>query len=120
VCPIQTEGHVTNEQMGTRLTFDVDAAGVGQPVWVKSPTSQLARQRAKGLTWRRPRCMMVIPTQTHAGHDVRAAAANTLGQVLEVIAWIILVALFVWRFILWRRRRRLAGGGRGAAVIPVH
>jgi hypothetical protein len=45
--------------------------------------------------------------------------ANTIGQVLEVIAWVLLVALAVWRTILWRRRRRLAGAGRGSAVIPV-
>jgi hypothetical protein len=43
---------------------------------------------------------------------------NTVGQVLEVIAWLLLISLAAWRTILWRRRRRLAGAGPSSA-IPV-
>jgi hypothetical protein len=63
--------------------------------------------------------MMVIPTQSHVTLTYGRTAANTVGQVLQVLAWILLVALAVWRTVLWRRRRRLAGAGRGSAVIPV-
>jgi hypothetical protein len=62
--------------------------------------------------------MMVIPTQSHVTLTYGRTAANTLGQVLQVLAWVLLVSLAIWRTILWRRRRRLAGPG--AAVIPVH
>jgi hypothetical protein len=63
--------------------------------------------------------MMVIPTQGHVTLISGRTTANTVGQALQVLAWVLLVALAVWRTILWRRRRRLAGAGRGSAVIPV-
>jgi hypothetical protein len=44
--------------------------------------------------------------------------ANTIGQVLEIIGWLILLGVSIWRFILWRRRRRLAGAG-GSGVMPL-
>jgi hypothetical protein len=35
-------------------------------------------------------------------------AANTWGQVLEVLAWAGLLGLTIWRFVRWLRRRRFA------------
>ncbi len=44
--------------------------------------------------------------------------ANTVGQGFEIFGWLLLVGVSSWRFILWRRRRRLAGAG-GSGVIAV-
>jgi 6-pyruvoyl-tetrahydropterin synthase related domain len=120
VVPIQTEGHVTGEKMESeKFSFDVDSAGIGKPVWVKiSYFPNWHVQGADGPYLASPSFMMVIPTQTHVTLTYGRTGANTVGQVLEVIAWILLLALSVWRTILWRRRRRLAGAG--SAVIPVH
>jgi 6-pyruvoyl-tetrahydropterin synthase related domain len=122
VVPIQTEGHVTGENMQNEsFSFDVDGAAIGQPVWIKiSYFPNWHVEGAKGPYLASPSFMMVIPTQSHVTLTYGRTSANTVGQILEVIAWIILVALAVWRTILWRRRRRLVGAGRGSAVIPVH
>ena len=102
-----------------KFSFDVDSAAIGKPVWVKiSYFPNWHVQGADGPYLASPSFMMVIPTQTHVTLTYGRTGANTIGQVLEVIAWILLLALSVWRTILWRRRRRLAGAG--SAVIPVH
>jgi hypothetical protein len=61
--------------------------------------------------------MMVIPTQSHVTLYYGRTAANTVGQVLEIIGWMMLLGLSGWRFVLWRRRRRLAGAVRGAGPM---
>ena len=120
VVPIQTEGHVTGEKMyNEQFVFDVDSAAIGKPVWIKiSYFPNWHVQGADGPYLAAPSFMMVIPTETRVTLTYGRTGVNTIGQVLEVIAWILLLALSVWRTILWRRRRRLAGAG--SAVIPVH
>jgi hypothetical protein len=119
--PINTEGHVVSETLeNERFTFDVDAAAVGKPVWIKiSYFPNWHVSGAHGPYLASPSFMMVIPTQTHVVMTYGRTWANTVGQVLEVIAWLLLLGLTVWRTILWRRRRRLAGAGHGSAVIPL-
>lgn len=109
VVPINTEGHVTGEQMeNERLSFDTTA--VGQPHWIKiSYFPNWHVDGAKGPYLVSPSFMMVIPTQSHVTLYYGRTAVNTLGQTLEVLAWILLLGLAVRRFVLWRRRRRLAG-----------
>ena len=117
--PIQTEQHVTGEKLeNERLSFDTTA--IGQPHWIKiSYFPNWHVEGAKGPYLVSPSFMMVIPTQSHVTLTYGRTGANTVGQILEVIAWILLVAMVVWRTILWGRRRRLSGTGPGSAVIPV-
>jgi hypothetical protein len=64
--------------------------------------------------------MMVIPTQRHVTLYYGRTAANTLGQTLEVIGWLLLVGISGWRFVVWRRRRRarkLVVAAEGAAPL---
>jgi hypothetical protein len=99
----------------------VDRATVdaGQPVWIKiSYFPNWHVSGAKGPFLVSPSFMVVIPTQTHVVMTYGRTWANTFGQTLEVIAWLILLGLSVWRFILWWRRRRLRGAG-GSGVMPV-
>jgi hypothetical protein len=118
VVPIQTEGHVTGEKLENE-SFSFDTTAIGQPHWIKiSYFPNWHVEGAKGPYLASPSFMMVIPTQSHVTLTYGRTGANTLGQVLEVIAWIFLVALTVWRTILWRRRRRLAGAS--SVVIPAH
>jgi hypothetical protein len=118
--PINGEGRVVSETLeNERFTFDVNAEGVGKPVWIKiSYFPNWHVSGADGPFLASPSFMMVIPTQTHVVMTYGRTWANTLGQTLEVIAWALLVGLSVWRLILWRRRRRLAGAG-GSTVMPV-
>ena len=62
--------------------------------------------------------MMVIPTQSHVTLYYGRTAANTVGQVLEGMAWILLLGLVIWRLVLWIRRRRFRDAvvGSGATV----
>ena len=117
VVPNETDGQVTGELMENEA-FSFDTTAIGQPHWVKiSYFPNWHVEGAAGPFLASPSFMMVIPTQSHVTLTYGRTAANTLGQVLQVLAWVLLVALAVWRTILWRRRRRLAGPG--AAVIPV-
>ncbi len=118
--PYTTEGHVVSEQLDNeKFTFDVDQAAVGKPVWVKvSYFPNWHVSGAKGPFLASPSFMMVIPTQTHVVMTYGRTWANTFGQTLEIIAWFILVVISAWRFMLWRRRRRLASSRRSGA-IPV-
>jgi hypothetical protein len=120
--PYTTEGHVTNEDLENEsFSFDVDKATVDNhlPVWVKiSYFPNWHVSGADGPFLASPSFMMVIPTSTHVVLTYGRTWANNVGQIFEVIGWVILVGLSVWRFILWWRRRRLAGAG-GSGVMPV-
>lgn len=107
VVPIKTEGHVTNESFqNEKLTFDTTA--VGQPHWIKiSYFPNWHVKGAEGPYLVSPSFMMVIPTQSHVELYYGRTAANTLGQVLEVLGWLLLLGISAWRVVLWRRRRRL-------------
>lgn len=114
---IVTDGHVTSEQIENEsLTFDTTA--VGQPHWIKiSYFPNWHVEGAEGPYLVSPSFMMVIPTQSHVTLYYGRTAANTVGQVLEVAAWLLLLGMAVWRTILWRRRKRLAGAVQGSAPI---
>jgi hypothetical protein len=113
-------GHVVSEQLDNeKFTFDVDQAAVGKPVWIKiSYFPNWHVSGASGPYLASPSFMMVIPTQTHVVMTYGRTRANTIGQTLEIIGWLILAGLSVWRLILWRRRRRMAGMG-SSGVMPV-
>ena len=115
--PINTEGHVTGEQLENEsLSFDTTA--VGQPHWIKiSYFPNWHVKGAEGPYLVSPSFMMVIPTQSHVTLYYGRTAANTVGQTLEVLAWLLLLGLAIWRAILWRRRRRLAGAVHDSAPI---
>jgi len=116
--PVTTEGAVTNERLeNERLSFDTTA--VGQPHWVKiSYFPNWHVQGAEGPYLASPSMMMVIPTQSHVTLYYGSTAANTVGQVLEVLAWALLLGVTAWRTVLWRRRRRLAGAVKESALTP--
>ena len=106
--PINTEGVVTGEQMENE-SFSFDTTAIGEPHWIKiSYFPNWHVEGAEGPYLASPSLMMVIPTQSHVTLTYGRTAANTLGQTLEVLAWILLAGLSVWRFILWRRRRSMA------------
>ena len=115
--PIVTEDRVTGELMENEsLSFDTTA--IGQPHWVKvSYFPNWHVEGAEGPYLASPSFMMVIPTQSHVTLTYGRTAANTVGQTLEVAAWLLLLGLAVWRAILWRRRRRLAGAVQDSAPI---
>ena len=105
---ITTEGRVTGEDFQNEsLSFDTTA--VGQPHWIKiSYFPNWHVKGAEGPFLVSPSFMMVIPTQSHVTLYYGRTAANTIGQALEILGWLVLVGLSIWRAILWRRRRRLA------------
>jgi hypothetical protein len=116
--PVTTEGTVTNERLeNERLSFDTTA--IGQPHWVKiSYFPNWHVEGADGPYLASPSMMMVIPTQSHVTLYYGRTAANTVGQTLEVLAWILLLGISGWRVVLWRRRRRLAGAVRDSDGGP--
>ncbi|MGI5939769.1 MAG: 6-pyruvoyl-tetrahydropterin synthase-related protein [Thermoleophilia bacterium] len=101
------EGMVTGEKMeNERLSFDTTA--IGQPHWVKvSYFPNWHVKGAQGPYLVSPSFMMVIPTQSHVTLYYGRTAVNTVGQTLEVLAWLLLLGLSIWRGVLWRRRRKL-------------
>jgi hypothetical protein len=109
VTPVETEGRVTNELLENEsLSFDTTA--IGQPHIIKiSYFPNWHVEGAEGPYLVSPSFMMVIPTQSHVTLYYGRTAANTVGQVLEVLAWVLLLGIIAWRIVLWRRRRRLAG-----------
>jgi hypothetical protein len=125
--PINTEGTVISETLeNEKLEFDTTAIGV--PHWIKiSYFPNWHVDGAEGPFLASPSLMMVIPTQSHVTLYYGRTSANTIGQILEVIGWIMLLALTVWRMVVWIRRRRLRGavvdsgavlaGGAGAAAL---
>jgi hypothetical protein len=111
-------GRVVSEKLDNeKFTFDVNQAAIGKPVWIKiSYFPNWHVSGAAGPFLGSPSFMVVIPTQTHVVLTYGRTWANTVGQTFEVIGWLILVGLSVWRFILWRRRRRFAGAGVSGAM----
>jgi hypothetical protein len=115
--PINTEGRVTNETLENEsLSFDTTA--VGRPHWVKiSYFPNWHVEGAEGPYLASPSMMMVIPTESHVTLYYGRTAANTVGQTLEVLAWVLLLCLTGWRTVLWFRRRRLKGAVQGSDMI---
>ncbi len=116
--PMNTEGTVTNELLeNERLSFDTTA--VGQPHWIKvSYFPNWKVEGAEGPYLVSPSFMMVIPTQSHVTLYYGRTVYNTVGQVLEVGGWLLLLGLSGWRVVLWRRRRRLAAAVQEVPEIP--
>ncbi len=114
---IVTEGLVTNERLeNERLSFDTTA--VGEPHWIKvSYFPNWHAEGAEGPYLASPSMMMVIPTQSHVTLYYGRTAVNTIGQVLEILAWVLLLGLTVWRVVLWRRRKRLAGAVKKSVSV---
>jgi len=108
VVPITTDGRVTGEDFQNEsLSFDTTA--IGQPHWIKiSYFPNWHVKGAEGPYLVSPSFMMVIPTQSHVTLYYGRTAANTVGQVLEILGWLVLLGLSIWRAILWWRRRRMA------------
>ena len=106
--PVNTEGHVISETLeNEKLIFDTTA--IGQPHWIKiSYFPNWHVEGAEGPFLVSPSFMMVIPTQSHVVLYYGRTTVNTVGQVLEGLAWLLLLCLAAWRAVLWRRRRRLA------------
>ncbi len=117
VTPVETDGRVTNEQLENEsLSFDTTA--IGEPHWVKiSYFPNWHVEGAEGPYLVSPSMMMVIPTQSHVTLYYGRTAANTVGQVLEILAWLLLLGITVWRIVLWRRRRRLAEAVQDSAPV---
>jgi len=109
VTPIETEGGVTNEFLENEgLSFDTTA--IGKPHYVNiSYFPNWHVRGAEGPYLLSPSLMMVIPTEGHVTLYYGRTVVNTVGQTLEVLAWLLLLGITVWRVVLWRRRRRLAG-----------
>jgi hypothetical protein len=116
--PVQTDGTVTNEVLGNE-TLSFDTTAIGEPHWIKiSYFPNWHVKGAEGPYLVSPSFMMVIPTQNHVTLYYGRTTANTVGQTFEVIGWLVLIGLSVWRFLLWRRRRRAPKSG-GADALPV-
>jgi hypothetical protein len=102
--PPDTTGTVTNVQL-TNDTLSFDTTAIGVPHWIK--ISYFPNWHAKGAYGpflASPSFMMVIPTQSHVTLYYGRTWANDLGQVLEVLGWLLLAGLGAWR--LARRLRR--------------
>jgi hypothetical protein len=110
--PIETDGYVTNEML-TNESLEFDTTAIDVPHWIKiSYFPNWHVEGAEGPYLVSPSLMMVIPTEEGHGHVTLTygrTRANTVGQVLEVLAWALLLGITVWRGVLWRRRTRLAG-----------
>lgn len=106
--PINTEGHVISETLeNEKLVFDTTA--IGQPHWIKiSYFPNWHVEGAEGPFLVSPSFMMVIPTQSHVTLYYGRTTVNTVGQILEGLAWLLLLCLIAWRLVLWWRRRKLA------------
>jgi hypothetical protein len=104
---VSAEGAVTAEKLeNERFSFDTTA--VGEPHWIKiSYFPNWKVEGAEGPYLASPSFMMVIPTQNHVTLTYGRTIYNTVGQVLQILGWILVVALSTWRFIVWRRRRRI-------------
>jgi hypothetical protein len=118
VTPTKTSGAVSNVQLtDDTLTFDTTAIGV--PHWIKiSYFPNWHVKGAEGPYLVSPSFMMVIPTQSHVTLYYGRTNANNLGQILEVIGWLVLVGIGSWRVAGWRKRKnrrlpRPASLGRG-------
>jgi uncharacterized membrane protein len=111
--PIDDPGSVTNEQIeNEKLTFDTTA--INQPHWIKiSYFPNWHVKGADGPYLASPSFMMVIPRQHHVELYYGRTTANTVGQTLEIVGWLVVAGLFIWRVLLWRRRRALRTGPSG-------
>lgn len=118
ITPITSEGAVTGELLeNERFSFDTTA--IGEPHWIKiSYFPNWKVEGADGPYLASPSFMMVIPTQSHVTLTYGSTIYNTVGQILQALAWVLLIGLSVWRLIVWRRRRRMADAVQESAVLP--
>ena len=108
VTPIDTSGTVSNVQM-TEDTLSFDTTAIGVPHWIKvSYFPNWHVKGAEGPYLVSPSFMMVIPTESHVALYYGRTMANNVGQALEVLGWLVLVGVGVWRVVGWRKRRRSA------------
>ncbi len=77
------------------------------PHWIKiSYFPNWHVKGAEGPYLASPSFMMVIPTQSHVTLYYGRTNANNIGQILEVIGWLVLVGIGSWRVVGWRKRKR--------------
>lgn len=106
--PVETEGYVTNELLSNE-SLEFDTTAIGKPHWIKvSHFPNWHVEGADGPYLVSPSFMMVIPRQGHVVLTYGRTAANNWGQVLEGLAWALLLGLTIWRLVRWLRRRSLA------------
>ncbi len=113
------EGMVTSETLENEsLSFDTTA--IGEPHWIKiSYFPNWKVEGAEGPFLVSPSFMMVIPTQSHVTLTYGRTVYNTVGQVLEVLGWVLLLGLSIWRALVWLRRRRMDLAVHNAVTAPV-
>ena len=106
--PTGADGTVTSERL-TDETLSFDTTAIGVPHLIKvSYFPNWHSKGAKGPYLVSPSFMMVIPTQSHVTLYYGRTNANTLGQILEVIGWLVLVGIGIWRGVGWWKRRQIA------------
>ncbi len=111
--PTGADGTVTNERL-TDETLSFDTTAIGVPHLIKvSYFPNWHSKGAKGPYLVSPSFMMVIPTQSHVTLYYGRTNANTFGQVLEVIGWLVLVGIGTWRGVCWWKGRRSAAAKGG-------
>ena len=103
--PITTQGTVSNVKLENEsLSFDTTA--IGEPHWVKiSYFPNWHVKGAEGPFLASPSLMMVIPTSNHVELYYGGTSANVVGQILQTIAWALLLGLTVWRLVVRIKRR---------------
>jgi hypothetical protein len=113
--PVGTEGTVVSEKVeGNKITFETTA--IGQPHWIK--VSYFPNWHVKGADGpyvASPSFMMVIPRQREVTLYYGRTASNTLGQILTLLGWAIVVFLLVRSLRSWRAAR----GSASAADVGV-
>ena len=106
--PVATEGTVVSEKVeGNKITFETTA--IGQPHWIK--VSYFPNWHVKGADGpyvASPSFMMVIPRQREVTLYYGRTASNTLGQILTLLGWAIVVFLLVRSLRSWRAARTSA------------
>ncbi|NLG67544.1 MAG: hypothetical protein GX536_07530, partial [Actinobacteria bacterium] len=106
ITPIASEGQVLTETVeNERIIFETTA--IGQPHWIKM--SYFPNWKVKGAEGPfvvSPSFMMVIPTEREVTLYYGSTASNTVGQVLTVIGWAVVLSVLLIELVRWRRRAK--------------